>query len=232
MISFKQLQCEYEANGELHHAYMVAGKASELLPEILSFCENVLNVSIRRNPDFFNRLYETFGIDDSRHLKERASKKTLDGARQVFILSVFSMTHEAQNALLKLFEEPCERTHFFLIVPSESLLLPTLRSRCNILRIKRHHEVSEDAQQFLKATGAKRTILIESLIKEKNKARAHTFCDDIEVILREEARDRAAWRTFRPALESVEKCRGYLTNRSPSVKMILEYLVATLPRIT
>jgi len=39
-----------------------------------------------------------------------------------------------RTTLLKLFEEPAEGVHFFVIVSSVEIFLPTLRSRFNILR--------------------------------------------------------------------------------------------------
>jgi DNA polymerase-3 subunit delta' len=45
------------------------------------------------------------------------------------------MNHNAANALLKLLEEPPAGTILFLISHQPGLLLPTLRSRCQQLRM-------------------------------------------------------------------------------------------------
>lgn len=52
------------------------------------------------------------------------------GTRFVIIDQADHMTVEAQNALLKLIEEPPSRTLFILIAEQTSALLPTVRSRC------------------------------------------------------------------------------------------------------
>jgi DNA polymerase-3 subunit delta' len=49
----------------------------------------------------------------------------------------------SQNTLLKLFEEPPRNIRFILIVPSKSLLLPTIRSRLPLLKKSGSHVSKE-----------------------------------------------------------------------------------------
>jgi DNA polymerase III subunit delta' len=56
--------------------------------------------------------------------------------RMVLILSADLMNVQAQNALLKMLEEPPEKTFFILIAFKTSFLLPTIISRCRIIRFK------------------------------------------------------------------------------------------------
>ncbi|MFH2092639.1 MAG: DNA polymerase III subunit delta' [Pseudomonadota bacterium] len=56
--------------------------------------------------------------------------------RIVMMMEADLMNAQAQNALLKLLEEPPERTMFILIAQKESLLLPTIISRCRKIRFK------------------------------------------------------------------------------------------------
>lgn len=56
--------------------------------------------------------------------------------RMVLILSADRMNPQAQNALLKMLEEPPEKTFFILIADKISLLLPTIISRCRKIRFK------------------------------------------------------------------------------------------------
>jgi DNA polymerase III delta' subunit len=52
------------------------------------------------------------------------------GRRVIIIDSAHALTLEAQNALLKLIEEPPAATIFILVVEHAEALLPTIRSRC------------------------------------------------------------------------------------------------------
>ena len=52
------------------------------------------------------------------------------------------MNAAAQNCLLKTLEEPPERTVFFLITDQPAALLPTIVSRCRVVRF---HPLTEEA---------------------------------------------------------------------------------------
>ena len=56
--------------------------------------------------------------------------------RMVLILNADKMNPQAQNALLKMLEEPPEKTFFILIAKDISLFLPTIISRCRKIRFK------------------------------------------------------------------------------------------------
>ena len=56
--------------------------------------------------------------------------------RMVLIQTADLMNIQAQNALLKMLEEPPEKTFFILIAVKTSFLLPTIISRCRIIRFK------------------------------------------------------------------------------------------------
>lgn len=57
------------------------------------------------------------------------TRSKLDGAHFVIIDDADTMNHVAQNALLKLLEEPNESIHFILTSHNPDKLLPTIRSR-------------------------------------------------------------------------------------------------------
>jgi DNA polymerase III delta' subunit len=59
------------------------------------------------------------------------------GIRLVLVDGAHSMTAEAQNALLKIIEEPPPRTTFILITEYPDVLLPTVRSRCGHVHFPR-----------------------------------------------------------------------------------------------
>jgi len=56
--------------------------------------------------------------------------------RMVLISNADKMNTQAQNALLKMLEEPPEKTFFILIAKDISSLLPTINSRCRKIRFK------------------------------------------------------------------------------------------------
>jgi DNA polymerase-3 subunit delta' len=75
-----------------------------------------------------------------------------NGARVIIIEPAETMNHAAQNALLKILEEPPASVYFILISSRWRRLLPTIRSRCLSLALARP-DFSE-AQAWLKSKGA------------------------------------------------------------------------------
>jgi hypothetical protein len=78
---------------------------------------------------------QTIGIKAIHTLRQRLSRRLSPiERRSVLIGPDTPLTPEAQNALLKLLEEPPERTTFILVAEILSNLLPTVRSRLQIIR--------------------------------------------------------------------------------------------------
>jgi DNA polymerase-3 subunit delta' len=80
------------------------------------------------------------GIDLSIHvirpeLLEPASRKPVMGRGKVFVIEQADlMNPQAQNALLKTLEEPAGRAIIILLTDQPGCLLPTIRSRCQMVR--------------------------------------------------------------------------------------------------
>lgn len=84
---------------------------------------------------------KTIGVDTVRLIKEKASLTTTElDFRFLIIEHSELMTVQAQNALLKLLEEPPAGNYLFLLTDSSARLLPTVRSRAVLLRMERFSE--------------------------------------------------------------------------------------------
>ncbi len=74
-------------------------------------------------------------VDAIRDLEREAHFRPYEAAARVFIVDdADKMNDAASNALLKTLEEPAATTHIFLITSRPDSLLPTIRSRCQVLR--------------------------------------------------------------------------------------------------
>ena len=79
-----------------------------------------------------------FTVDVVRALRADAFLLPADLPFKLFILEkTETMNAAAQNAALKILEEPPENTYFFLLCSNASALLPTIRSRAPVLRMQR-----------------------------------------------------------------------------------------------
>lgn len=72
---------------------------------------------------------QTIKVSDVRDITSYAKTK-VSGDRVIIIDNADRMTRSAQNAFLKMLEEPVPKTHFILTTHSPQNLLPTVRSRC------------------------------------------------------------------------------------------------------
>ena len=74
-------------------------------------------------------------IDQVRAWRQLAQRKPNEAERYVFILcAAQNMNLSAQNALLALLEEPPSPCVFYLLCDNGEMLLPTVRSRCQVRR--------------------------------------------------------------------------------------------------
>lgn len=94
--------------------------------------------NLKENP--FNSLQftgnETIGINDIRSLKGEAKfSPTENNYRFFIIIGIEKMTDQAANALLKLLEEPPSDVIFLLTTSNLDLMLPTVKSRCQLIRL-------------------------------------------------------------------------------------------------
>ena len=151
--------------------YLIRG-GRELFPKLLSEIEKE-GIAIKGNPDIFVRDYASFGIDEARELRDRASLKAVAGGGRIFIISAAGMTSEAQNALLKTLEEPAAEATFFLLVATPETLLPTLRSRIQNFELEspKNGRVTEaesqvDVNKFISSDPQGRLSMLKPLLEK------------------------------------------------------------------
>jgi DNA polymerase III subunit delta' len=80
------------------------------------------------------KLYQNIKIEDVRALLATLARSA-DTARVVVVDAVDDLSAEAANTLLKTLEEPRAGIYFVLVCHSLSRCLPTIRSRCRLLRL-------------------------------------------------------------------------------------------------
>lgn len=218
----------FKKSGHLHHAYLVEGERDSTKKAVLDFVAEDLRMTLPGNPDIHLIAQEVLGIDEARRIKELQSQTAVGSGRKIFLVVFESATREAQNSLLKVFEEPTAGAHFFVISPRAHSLLPTLRSRAHLVRGVAAEEDASSAKKFLASSLPERLSFIETLVEEKDKEGALLFLNSLEKVLQGVFRKKLSL-NLRRGLEDIERGRAYLHDRAASVKMILEHLALTLP---
>ncbi len=118
-------------------SFIIVAPNSELQEEKLSeFCT-------RFKIDPLDRVYITpdketsLGIEVIKKLQEKIFLKPFKGKEKAIIIPQAELlTIPAQNALLKLLEEPPAHTFIFLLSSTQEVFLPTIISRCQLIDIK------------------------------------------------------------------------------------------------
>ena len=211
------------------HAHIAAGTAEDV-ERVVELLEKEGEAK-RGSPDLYVRTFNHFGVDDARELRERASLRPVSGPRRAFVISASTMTHEAQNALLKVFEEPPAHALFILLVPSPETLLATLRSRTQRLPLQMTHAASVvDIKAFLAAAPKKRLELLKPLLDKGDDDKRDMgvvigFLAELERALE----PKISGAEYRTGLEAVYRARRYVNDKGALVKPLLEQAALLIP---
>lgn len=187
-----------------HHAYFFTGDSAKAL----EFLDKNLDIKKQGNPDYIFQKIDALSIDEARNIKTVHSKKPF-GEKRIFIIQTESISSESQNALLKVFEEPEPNNHFFIIIENPQLL-PTLKSRVQIIHFTKEEE---NVSKFIKMSKKERL----DFVKELSKTEGFSLADGIGKIKKD-----------RKTLEAVVKVKKYIYDRGSSTKQLLEYLAITV----
>ncbi len=227
-----------------HHAYAYAGQEEEGIANARGFAARELGLD-PMGPDVTVFPFGLFSVDDARRVGEFAAQAPLAGDQKCIVISTGRLFHEAQNALLKLFEEPPVGTTMILIVPAFGILLPTLRSRLMTLPGTEGEAVvpADMASEFRSLDSAGREKCVTKLLartksdKETDKQAARR--EALELI---EGLIRAAY-AAREKAKPVEKAEldrflyeldrfvPLMHERSAPLKLIFEHILLVLPRM-
>jgi len=117
------------------------------------------------HPDFYTMTPESLiKIDDIRALTPflQQTSHSQHGAKVILIALAENMNQAAANALLKALEEPTKKTYFLLISENAWRLLPTIKSRCQLIDFPITYQT--ETMQWLQAQGYSQTLAKEALI--------------------------------------------------------------------
>lgn len=121
----------------------------------------------------------SIGIEEVRKLQQIVTLKTYGGGnRLIFIKDIDKATTEAQNALLKILEEPPPDSYILLSSAFSDKLLPTVISRCQVI-VKKETILPETIilqktesifKKILQSSPGERILLSQQLISTKIEA--------------------------------------------------------------
>ncbi len=150
---------------------------------------------------------------------------------RVGLISFASAGIPAQNAMLKILEEPRTNTRFILVVPSRSALIDTVLSRLQHIPLT-SQGVLDEAYAFLTSPSVSRMKLIfiaELLAQTDEEGRKDREAIKGYILsLADALKDKRSPRRF---VEETLRIASYASDPSASGKALLEYLSLLLPTI-
>lgn len=139
-----KLKCSKLIHPDLHFAFPVATTSSIKSKPVSKFFLAEWREFLLMNP--YRNLFEwlqtlgvenkqgLIGVDEAEEIVKSLKLKSYEGGYKVMIIWMAEkMNASAANKLLKLLEEPPEKTVFLLLTENEEQLLTTIKSRCQVL---------------------------------------------------------------------------------------------------
>ena len=164
------------------HSYILTSTNQE---DYLTQIQHILNldhpITVINNPDLkhiTNQDAFSIKIDQIRQLQIHNQHPPTQNPHLILIIeNAHTMTQAAQNALLKLLEEPQPETKIFLITDQIHNLLPPILSRCQIIKQEKATPPKHDKhstptiKDLTTAPLTKRLSLIEPITKDRTTAK-------------------------------------------------------------
>ncbi len=156
--STKELINTLDNNGRLPHAIIIESKDKEKSFELVRFlsmyavcssdnkpcntCSQCIKASKKVHSDisyaYPEKKSKTYSIEQIRDIIADAHIRPNEANSKVYIFEEADnrLSVIAQNSFLKLLEEPPKNVYFFLLCENAQKFLITIRSRCNIVKLK------------------------------------------------------------------------------------------------
>lgn len=212
-----------ESFAQLHHAYLIQGSSLGIAAQLKTTARQE-NINLM--------LHEvdapSFGVEDAAMVREKGRTKVGERERVVVLVCFNTMTHEAQNALLKILEEPSRGTHLFLITNRIDTLLPTIHSRVHIIQGSKDQISTIDSKTFLSAKKSERIKQIEAFLKKDALDHRHELLNILDAFEQYVAVE-VTPPTKSLASAAIYEAKRFQSHLGMPVKMILENLALQLP---
>jgi DNA polymerase III, delta subunit len=167
--------------------------------------------------------FATLAISDVRKIIQLAFIKPLQAEVKIVVIEATAIAREAQQALLKIFEEPPLSTKFILVLPGIEGLLPTVLSRVSMPlgSAVATRTTNPFFTIFQSSSYAGRLEVISRITKDKDS-------DQIELL-----RSGVLWLLSQtplpPQAPQLAYCVDMMNVRGASKKMLLEEIALLLP---
>jgi len=179
---------------------------------------------------------KSLGIDDIRAMQKKLFFKPLKSKQKIVVIeNADTATITTQNALLKLLEEPPAHTIMMLTATTDNPFLPTILSRCTIVRLEENENPSQESlektkqelQKLLSASTGTKLYAAQNLAanKETTAEQLTYMLHAARLLLLEEINSKGILQyalTYMNLLEQLQKAYTMLTTTNINPRFLLE----------
>jgi len=195
---------------DLHYSYPTVGSKVTATSFIAEWRDAVLE-----NPyQNINQWLQSIGAenkqgninkDECLNIIRKLSLKSFEGAYKILILWLPEYLGKEGNRLLKLIEEPPENTLFLLVAENQELILNTILSRCQMVKVRamqeeeivqglrEHKELSEDQALAIARLSAGNFNEAVNLVEHAENDNAPLFLDWLRICWRGKGEEMVKW---------------------------------------
>lgn len=231
----------------MHHAFIIEGDTLQARPVLFDFLKKEFGIDAGHN-DLILLDRGDFGIENVQEIVDVNSRKPTVGIYKIIVVVLHSISHQAQNAILKTLEEPRPGTFIFILTNTSAIFLPTILSRVQIIRdIQKsatHKSTANNGvlskqvlspELFIKNSQTKRLAQIKEILDLKSDeeiggAAIFSFVQEVEKLAYSSSNGANTSSTSHTSIAKIfTKVEDYMRDTSSSKKLLLEYVALRLP---
>jgi len=177
--------------GRISHAYLIQGArgtGKEAIATLIAksiFCERLIGVEpcqscrmckridSRNHPDihWVEPEGQSIKIEQIKNLQREFTYSSFESNQKVYIITgADTLTLNAANRILKFLEEPTQRTTAILLTENSQSMIPTIRSRCQLIDLKPLHSKHLQEQLVASEMSEKDAALMSALTNNIDEA--------------------------------------------------------------
>lgn len=133
------------------HSTLLISNTTILSADVLAWLKRSADRVKSENVVFINETFESISVETIREISAQAQYGSSEADTRFFVLlAAEKMSLPAQNAILKILEEPPEHTVFVLATSNPDYLLPTIHSRCIQIFLNDERQITIDTVEVQK----------------------------------------------------------------------------------
>jgi|GEM_PF-4617784 len=209
------------------HAYFLSGDPKTQTDYLVNLLQN--------NTEFNHHIWKQYdsliSIENVHEAKKMAQSKQSEHEKTWIILGGISISRDAQQALLKILEEPTLGTHICICLPSYDQLLETVQSRLTLFPISDSMQTyyNEEVSFFIQRPYKERMAYIKEISEKLKEGNIARFLETLQKQIYQMHITSKETKKYSLLLEEILFMQRYARNQGAMIVLILEHIAIMIP---